>query len=97
MATVMHQGRVVIAVAGTAVALGTTQEVNWIELRAFKDNQGVIKVGSSTVSCDGSATDGRSLWPGEPMKVDACDLAAFFINGLVVGDGVEWCASSGTA
>lgn len=96
MATAIHQGRVVIAIASTRVALSTTQEVNWIDMRAIKENQGVVKVGSSSVTCDGSATDGRSLWPGEPMKIDKSDLAKVFFNGKVVGDGVEYCAGSGT-
>lgn len=91
----MHQARVVIAVASTAVALGGAQEVNWVSIKALKDNQGVIKVGKSTVTCDNSsATDGRELWPGDPMFIKGCDLAEVFINGKVVGDGVGYCADS---
>lgn len=94
MATTMYQARVAIAVASTRVALGASVEVAWVDLVAGKSNQGVLRLGSVTVTTSGAATDGKELHPGQEAHLRICDLSEVYINGLVVGDYVTYCAAS---
>ena len=97
MATVMHQGRKVIAVSGTAVALASVQELNFLCIKAPKMNKQIIFIGSSTVTGWGTTvatTDGYMLNPGEQVKLSACDLADVFIEGFAT-DCVYWTGGSG--
>jgi len=95
MATVMHQGRKEIAVTGTAVAIGTAQEVNWLIIVAELHNKEPIVVGSASVTRDESATDGPRIEPGGFLRFGLCDINDVYINGRA-GDSAFYVASSGT-
>lgn len=100
MATATHQGRKAIATTGTAIALASAQEVQWLICVAPLVNKGFIFVGSSTVTGAGSivgATDGYILAPGTSTpKMGPCDLAEVYIEGKAA-DCVYWMAGSGTS
>lgn len=100
MATAVHQGRQAITTAGTAVALASAQEVQWLICFAPLMNKGPIFVGSSTVTGAGSTTattDGYFLLPGTGTpKMGPCDLAEVYIEGKAA-DCVYWMGGSGTS
>lgn len=93
MATSIHQGRVAIVTTGTAVALGSAQEVNWLVVKAEEHNSRPLVVGSSTVTRSEATTDGPRLEAGKTMKLDGCDLADVYVNG-VAGDSVFYVGAS---
>jgi len=95
MATAMHNGRVKIAATGTAEALASTQEVDWILLWAPFSNEQVIRVGKSTVTNTDAATEGLPIVPGAlPIKLGSCDLAGVYVVGFAT-DKIYYVASSG--
>jgi len=98
MATVLVNEYQKIAVTGTAVALATSNDVDWVVMKAAGGNNNVIYVGTSTVTrataTGGASTDGLPLAPGEETMFGGCDLADVYINGTA-GDGVYYVASSG--
>jgi len=100
VSTATHQGRKAIAVAGTAIALASAQEVQWLICIAPLVNKGFVFVGSSTVTGAGTtvgATDGYILAPGTSTpKMGPCDLAEVYIEGKAA-DCVYWMAGSGTS
>jgi len=95
MATAMHNGRVTIAATGTAEALASIQEVDWVKVWCPISNEQVIKVGESTVTDTDAATEGLPIIPGAPPELFlSCDLADFYVVGLA-GDKIYYVAGSG--
>jgi hypothetical protein len=95
MATSVHQGRKAISTTDTAVALASAQEVNWLIVWAPASNKQILKIGSSTVTDTGAATDGVGIVPGAiPLPVPgAADLGDIYINGTA-GDEIYYFAGS---
>lgn len=91
MATTQLQGYKKIATTGTAVALiASTQEYNWVAIKAPRTNEFAVCIGSSTVTETNATTDGFELSPGEFIPyISGLDLAETYINGHA-GDGVKW-------
>jgi len=94
MATVIVQEYQKITTTGTAVALATANDVDWVAIKAPRGNEFVVHIGSSTVTATGATTDGYPLVPGDSVRFGGCDLADIYINGHA-GDGVYYVASSG--
>ena len=87
-----YQGRVEIAVDGTAIALGGQLDLVWLLVQAEFSNKEPVAVGSSTVTLNGSVTDGPKViyakhWNAPPFG--PCNLADIFINGKK-GDAVTY-------
>jgi len=98
MATVLVNEWQKVAATGTAIALATANDVDWLVMKAPRTNETIIYVGASTVTRGttkgGASTDGLPLAPGDDVTFGGCDLADVFINGTA-GDGVYYVASSG--
>ena len=93
-ANILH-GTLTIVETGTAVAFADTETwVDWFNGYTLLMNRGPMKLGDSTVTCDGSATDGRSLTPSEKIYLSPyVNLGELYANGRA-GDKLEWVAGS---
>lgn len=94
-------GTTTISVAGTAVALSTTQTVRWVKIQAKVGQTGATVVGSSAVV--GAASGRKGLVIPEPSAdganvvqpltlVGPLDLAEIFIDCTTGGEVVHWMA-----
>ena len=88
--TAIGDGRKVVALAGTAEALGVSTVIKSVTIQAELNNTGVIAAGSSTVVADEATRTGSALEPGDTITIDADDLAKVFIDSTVDGDGVTF-------
>lgn len=95
-ATTPYQARVAITTTGTAVALGSAQEMDWIVIVADIGNLRPIVIGSSTVTRSEAATDGYRLRSGETVTLGPSDRAEIYINGLAL-DSVYYVAATGSS
>lgn len=78
-----------VAVTGTAVAIGAAVKVKVVAVKARRSNSGTVYVGSSTVTNDESTTTGGlQMDPGDLMLFAVDSLATFYVNGTA-GDGVS--------
>ena len=83
-------GRKVVAAAGTAQALDTSQEITEIIVTAETDNTGVIVVGSSSVVAALATRRGTPLNAGQSVVVADDNIDQIFIDATVTGDGVTY-------
>ena len=95
MATAMHNGRLTISTTGTAEALASAQEVDWVKVWCPLDNEQVIKVGQSTVTDTDATTEGLPIIQGaKPELFLSCDLGDLYVVGFAT-DMIYYVASSG--
>lgn len=88
----MHQGRVEIGTDGVAVALGSDILLGWLCVQAEFSNKEPVAVGSSTVTLNGSITDGPKVIYAKHWNTPTfleCNLADVYINGKK-GDAITW-------
>lgn len=95
MVSVILHGTVILAVTGTPVAFAAQETwVDWLNGHALLMNHGPVKLGASTVTCDGTATDGRSVTPSEEIYLGPyVNLGDLYAVGRA-GDKIEWVANS---
>jgi len=87
-ATGVVNGVKTVTTAGTAVALGTTQVVKGVLIKALRTNTGLIYVGSSSVS----SANGFQLYRESAVYIDTDDIVNIYINSSVNGEGVSYIA-----
>ena len=84
-------GRKVVAAAGTAVALESTENVvDLVIITAETNNTGVMAVGASTVVAAVGARRGTPLLAGDSMALEGVDLNEVYLDATVTGDGVTY-------
>ena len=79
-ATSMSEGRKVVAVTNTAIALGSAL-CKTIFITALTTNSDIIVVGGSGVIFTEASRTGKVLYPGDYLTVSIDDLSKVFING----------------
>jgi len=88
----IFSGRAEIAETGTPVRLGTPLDFNWLIIQGVWGNGEVVSVGNSTVTYNGSVTDGVRLDPGQfAPHAGSCDRGDVYINGKK-GDAANYWA-----
>jgi len=83
-------GQKLIAVSGTAIAIGSGTLINGVIVKALSGNGADITIGGSAInSTTTGAGNGYVLSPGEAMSFAVNNLAKIFINGTA-GDGISY-------
>jgi hypothetical protein len=86
--TQVISGQVNVTTAGTAVALGTTNDIISVVIKAKSSNTGNIYVGGSNVS----SSNGLILSAGDAVSLDINNLSSVYIDSDVNGEGVSYLA-----
>ena len=74
--------------AGTAVVLGSTNNVREVLIQAKFANTGLVYIGPTTVANDGS--NGIYLATGDSLKLYCTSLTEIYVNSTISGEGVEY-------
>jgi hypothetical protein len=83
--------RKTVTTAGTRVALvASSTPARQVFITALSGNTGIICVGGSTVVASLSTRTGVPLSAGDTLAIDVADLAAFYIDSTVNGEGVSF-------
>lgn len=90
IASVVGDGRQVVAVPGTAIALAGATTIKEVTVTAEEDNTGVVVVGSSTVIAALATRRGTPLHPMSSTTIAVDNLDAVFIDAIVATDGVTY-------
>ena len=90
VASVVGDGREVVATPGTAVALAASTTIKEVTVTAELNNTGTITVGGATVIDAVATRRGTPLYPGDTTTIASDDLAEVFIDAEVAGDGVTY-------
>lgn len=88
--TFVDDGRQVVPVLGTPVALSSSTPIKSVTIQAELTNTGVIAVGSTTVDAAEPTRTGASLEAGDTITINIDDLAKVFIDATVIGEGVTF-------
>lgn len=88
--TIIADGRKVVATAGNAEALASTESIKKVEITAEFNNTGVIVVGGSTVVANLATRRGTPLYAGSTYTLVIDDLADVYIDATVSTDGVTF-------
>lgn len=84
-------GQRAVAVAGTAVALGSGALVNGVAVTASLSNTTKVFIGPAGVTtADTGSGNGYPLAPGQSVSFGVSDLGAIFLNGTVAGQFVSY-------
>ena len=84
-------GRKVVAAAGTAEALSSTDlVVTFIIITAETNNTGIVAVGASTVDETVASRRGIPLNPGDSISLGGVNLKELYLDSGVSGDGVTY-------
>jgi len=83
-------GRQVVAVAGTAVALASSTACKLVTITAETDNTDIIVVGGSTVVAALATRRGVPLSAGDTYELGIDDLSDVHLDALVSGEGVTY-------
>jgi hypothetical protein len=86
----VNDGRQIVTIPGTAVALATSTVCKRVTVVAEFSNTGTITVGSSTVIDAEATRRGIPLYPGDSYTLDVDDLDEVFIDAEVATDGVSY-------
>jgi hypothetical protein len=87
----ISSGRKVVAVAGTAVALGATgTRIKKVVVTALMGNGDDIVIGGIDVVAALATRKGTPLMPGASIDVPLDDLANIYIDSVNSGDGVSF-------
>lgn len=89
-ATSIHDGRKVVAAAGTALALAASTPCSHVTVVAETDNTDIVVVGSATVVAALATRRGVPLYPGDSYDTDIDNVAEVYIDSLVNGEGVTF-------
>jgi hypothetical protein len=86
-------GQKTVTTAGTAVILGTAQELNCpLMVKALETNNGIVAVGNDGAN-DVTVSNGLRLSKGESVVFDFVgNIASIYLDSAVNGEGVSWCA-----
>ena len=88
-------GRKVVATAGTAEALSTSNtRIFSVAIQAETDNTGLVVVGDSTVVAALATRKGIALNAGDSITLDVAQLSNIYIDVTVNGDGVTYLAAT---
>jgi len=85
-------GETIVAVSGTAVALGASLATKSIYIRAKLSNTGDVFVGDSTV--DKTTSRQIVLSPDDSISIDIANRASMFVDAAVGGEGVDYLCMS---
>lgn len=88
--TLVYTGQTNVTTAGTRVALGSSQAVKSVVIKAKTTNTGLIYVGGSTVT----SSNGFILSAGDTVSIDIANIATISIDSSVNGEGVSYLGSS---
>lgn len=90
MPATFYHGQKTVAAAGTAEALGASQELtSGVTIKALPDNQGVVYIGKSDVD----SSNGYVLSAGEAVLIITDNVADVYVDAAQSGDGVCWIGS----
>lgn len=80
------------ATPGTAVNLagGTATGCHFVDVSAFPENQGAVQLGASTVLATANGKRGRTLSPGETVRMPVKDVSMLYMDALNANDGVSY-------
>ena len=90
VASIVGDGRQVVATPGTAVALAATTAIKEVTITAELGNTDLVCVGSSTVVAALATQRGTPLYPGDSVTLKSDDLAEVFIDAIDATDGVVY-------
>ena len=90
VASVVGDGRKVVASKGTAVALDTDTPIKEVTVTAETDNTEIVVVGGSTVIAALATRRGNPLYPSDSITIASDNLDEVFIDSLVDGEGVTY-------
>ena len=88
--TGVGDGRKTVTAAGTAEALASSTTIKQVIITAETDNTDIVVVGGSTVVAAVGTRRGTPLYPGDTVIFDGDDLAEFYIDSIVNGEGVTF-------
>ena len=83
-------GRKTVTAAGTAEAVAGSTSIKEVTFTAETDNTDIIVIGGSTVVAALATRRGTPLYPGDSVTFTGDDLADFYIDSLVNGEGVTY-------
>lgn len=87
-------GQKAIAVAGTAVAIGSGALVNGVVVKASITNTSKVFVGPANVNTTDSGTGtGYPLSPGEAVSFGVANLSQVYLNGTAAGQYISYAGS----
>jgi len=90
VASTIGDGRQVVAVPGTAVALAASTVIKKVTVVAEENNTGIVTVGGSTVVAALATRRGVPLHPLDSHTIETDNLAEVFIDAMVATDGVTF-------
>jgi hypothetical protein len=85
--------RKVVAVEGTALAIGSAAKCKVVFVSALPGNTDLIVIGGSTVIYDLATRTGKILYAGDSITIEIDDISKIYINGKA-GDGVAFSYTS---
>jgi hypothetical protein len=86
-------GQKTVTTAGTAVVLGSSQQINGpLMVKALDTNTGVVAIGNDGAN-DVTVSNGLRLLKSEAVVFDFVgNIASLWIDSAVNGEGVSWIA-----
>ena len=89
--SVVGNGRVVVATAGTAVPLvGVSTPATQVVVTAETDNTDTVVIGGSSVIAAIGTREGVPLLGGDSITIDIDDLNKIYVDSVVSGEGVTF-------
>ncbi len=88
--TSIKDGRKVVAVAGTRVALASSTDCKHVTIVAETNNTDIVVVGGVTVVAALATRQGVPLYAGDIYDLDIDDLADVYLDAMVSTEGVTF-------
>lgn len=89
VASTLTDGRQVVAVPGTAVAIRATLPCKWVTVTALTSNTAQVNVGGATVLAAAGSSRGVPLAAGQSATIPVNNAAKVFVDARVAGQGVD--------